>query len=146
MHWCKLWVHYMEAGRVVGFLQRRICRLLYTPYISRGFYFHEFRESGSIREFNNTQKYLPPIRPDAWMRLVYAILVVQYTVHVQGRMISLILPSENEWAILRSPSIVLLDHKFNHSRKCREVPIREILDSRNIWRMQYDAKASYHEG
>ena len=23
--------------------------------------------------------------PDAWMRLVYAILIVQYTVHVQGR-------------------------------------------------------------
>ena len=33
--------------------------LLYTPYISRGFY---FRESGASREFNNTQKYLPPIR------------------------------------------------------------------------------------
>ena len=36
-------------------------KLLYTPYISRGFYFHEFRESGAIREFINTRKYLPPI-------------------------------------------------------------------------------------
>ena len=36
-------------------------KLLYTPYISRGFYFREFRESGAIREFINTQKYLPPI-------------------------------------------------------------------------------------
>ena len=32
-----------------------IC-LLYTPYISRGFYFREFRESSAIREFNNTRK------------------------------------------------------------------------------------------
>ena len=30
--------------------------LLYTPYILRGFYFREFRESGAIREFNNTRK------------------------------------------------------------------------------------------
>ena len=37
-------------------------KLLYTPYISRGFYFREFRESGASREFNNTRKYLPPIR------------------------------------------------------------------------------------
>ena len=29
--------------------------VLYTPYISRGFYFREFRESGALREFNNTQ-------------------------------------------------------------------------------------------
>ena len=36
--------------------------LEYTPYISRGFYFREFRESGASREFNNTRKYLPPIR------------------------------------------------------------------------------------
>ena len=36
--------------------------VLYTPYISRGFYFREFRESGASREFNNTRKYLPPIR------------------------------------------------------------------------------------
>ena len=35
--------------------------VLYTPYISRGFYFREFRESGAIREFINTRKYLPPI-------------------------------------------------------------------------------------
>ena len=36
-------------------------KLLYTPYISRGFYFREFRESGASREFNNMRKYLPPI-------------------------------------------------------------------------------------
>ena len=30
-----------------------ILSVLYTPYISRGFY---FRESGAIREFNNTRK------------------------------------------------------------------------------------------
>ena len=30
--------------------------ILYTPYISRVFYFREFRESGTIREFNNTRK------------------------------------------------------------------------------------------
>ena len=36
-------------------------QLLYTPYISRGFYFREFRESGAICEFINTRKYLPPI-------------------------------------------------------------------------------------
>ena len=35
--------------------------ILYTPYISRGFYFREFRKLGAIRKFNNTQKYLPPI-------------------------------------------------------------------------------------
>ena len=35
--------------------------VLYTPYISRGFYFREFRESGASREFNNMRKYLPPI-------------------------------------------------------------------------------------
>ena len=35
--------------------------VLYTPYISRGFYFREFRELGAIRELINTRKYLPPI-------------------------------------------------------------------------------------
>ena len=39
----------------------KISQILYTPYISRGFYFREFRESGAIREFINTRKYLPPI-------------------------------------------------------------------------------------
>ena len=38
-----------------------IISILYTPYISRGFYFREFRESGAIREFINTRKYLSPI-------------------------------------------------------------------------------------
>ena len=31
----------------------KLHKVLYTPYISRGFY---FRESGAIREFDNTQK------------------------------------------------------------------------------------------
>ena len=79
--------------------------LLYTPYISRGFYFREFRESGAIREFINTRKYLPPIPTHE------CDLCTQY--------------------------IALLDREFNHSRKCLKVPIREKLDSRNIWRIQY---------
>ena len=79
--------------------------LLYTPYISRGFYFREFRESGAIREFINTRKYLPPIP------MHECDLCTQY--------------------------IALLDREFNHSRKCLKVPIREKLDSRNIWRIQY---------
>ena len=33
---------------------------VYAIYFA-GFYFREFRESGAIREFINTQKYLPPI-------------------------------------------------------------------------------------
>ena len=41
--------------------QKSTTDLLYTLYISRGFYFREFRESGASREFNNTQKNLPPI-------------------------------------------------------------------------------------
>ena len=32
-------------------------KVLYTLYISRGFYFREFNESGAIREINNTLKY-----------------------------------------------------------------------------------------
>ena len=57
--------------------------LLYTPYISRGFYFCEFRESGATHKFNNTRKliYLRSRRKNA--TCVYAILVVQYTVHMQ---------------------------------------------------------------
>ena len=44
----------------------------------------------------------------------------------------------NEWMIPISPSIaLLLDREFNHSQKCLEVPIREKLDSQNIWRIQY---------
>ena len=79
--------------------------VLYTPYISRGFYFREFRESGAIREFINTRKYLPPIPTHE------CDLCTQY--------------------------IALLDREFNHSRKCLRVPIREKLDSQNIWRIQY---------
>ena len=30
--------------------------ILYTPYILRGFYFCEFRESGATREINNARK------------------------------------------------------------------------------------------
>ena len=49
---------------------------------------------------------------------VYAILVIQYTVHVQGRIATFAF-----WKWVIAP---LLDRKFNHSRKCLEVPIREI--------------------
>ena len=79
--------------------------VLYTPYISRGFYFRKFRESGAICEFINTQKYLPPIPTHE------CDLCTQY--------------------------IALLDREFNHLRKCLKFPIREKLDSQNIWRIQY---------
>ena len=98
-------------------------------YILRGSYFREFCESGVIREFNNTRKYLPPIRPDAWMWLVYAILVIQYTVHMQRRIATFAF-----WKWVIAP---LLDREFNHSRKCLEVPIREKLDSQNVLLIQY---------
>ena len=51
------------------------------------------------------------------------------TVHVQGRIATFAL-----WKWVIAP---LLDCEFNHSRKCLEVPIREKLDSWNIWRIQY---------
>ena len=38
---------------------------------------------------------------------------------------------------------LLLDREFNQSRKCLEVPIREKLDSRNIWRIQYCTSSLY---
>ena len=118
--------------------------LLYTPYISRVFYFREFCKSGSIRKFNNTRKYLPPIRPDAWMRFVYAILLL--VVQCKCKTGSLILPSENEWMILISLSIALLpDREFYHSWKCLEFPIREKLDSQNIWRIQYSNYSKHLE-
>ena len=41
------------------------------------------------------------------------------------------------WMRLVYEYIALLDREFNHSRKCLKVPIREKLDSRNIWRIQY---------
>ena len=55
---------------------------VYAIYFA-GFYFHEFRESGGIRKFNNTRKliYLRSRHKNA--TCVYAILAVQYTVHVQ---------------------------------------------------------------
>ena len=75
---------------------------------------HIFRgESGAIREFINTRKYLPPIPTHE------CDLCTQY--------------------------IALLDREFNHSRKCLKVPIREKLDSRNIWRIQYLGKALLRE-
>ena len=67
------------------------------------------------------------------MQLVYAILV-PYTVHVQGRIANF---ATNEWMILISLSIALLNCEFNHSRKCLEVLIRKNFDSQNIWRIQY---------
>ena len=47
-------------------------QLLYTPYISRGFYFREFRESGAISRIYQHAKIFTS-DPVAWMRLVYAI-------------------------------------------------------------------------
>ena len=41
------------------------------------------------------------------------------------------------FCLLKMSDCSLLDRKFNYSRKCLEVPIREKLDSRNIWRIQY---------
>ena len=73
--WGGVWVTFLWVNDVV----------VYAIYFA-GFYFHEFRESGSIREFNNTRKiYLQSRHMNATpgMRLVYAILVVQYTVHMQ---------------------------------------------------------------
>ena len=66
---------------------------VYAIYFA-GVLFREFRESGAIRGFNNTQKY-PHKKsdPSAWMRLVYAVLVV----HVQGRITNFALSSQNEW-------------------------------------------------
>ena len=53
--------------------------------------------------------------------------LLQYKVHVQGRIANFALSSKNELMILISPSIVLLlDHEFNHSRKCLEVQTRKI--------------------
>ena len=77
-------------------MNNKVIQLLYTPYISRGFYFREFRES--VLFANSTTR-------------------------------------ENK--LTSDPSIaLLLDREFTHSRKCLEVPIREKLDSRNIWRIQ----------
>ena len=65
--------------------------VLYTAYISLGVYFREFCESGAIREFNNTLKYLPRFRCMN-ATCVRNTLVVQCT----SKAGSLILPSENE--------------------------------------------------
>ena len=65
--------------------------------------------------------------------------VVQYTVHVQGTGMANF--ASWRWVYekyLISASIaLLLNHEFNHPRKCLEVPIREKLDLQNIWRIQY---------
>ena len=99
--------------------------LLYTPYSLWGFYFREFQHFQQLAKIN-----LPPIPTQEYDLCTYAILVVHYTVHVQM--------CEWYW-FLRPPSMIalLLDREFNHSRKCLEVAIREKLDSRNIWRIQY---------
>ena len=70
---------------------------------------------------------LPPIpMQECDLCNTYAILVVKYTVHVQM--------SEWYW-FLRPPSMsaLLLDHKFNHSRKCLEVPNREKYGVYSSW-------------
>ena len=97
--------------------RERDCIVVYVfiHHMSRGFYFREFCELGAIREFNNTRKYLPPIRPDAWMWL--CIHATQY-LHVQGKIATFAF-----WKWVIAP---LLNGKFNHSRKCLEVPIRKI--------------------
>ena len=56
-----LYVYQITFSHKVVFESFFCFEILYTPYISRGFYFREFRESGAIREFINTRKYLPPI-------------------------------------------------------------------------------------
>ena len=109
--------------------------ILYTPYISRGFYFRECRESGANRDLCTTRKniYLRSRRMNAT-----CVHNTSSTVHVQGRIANFALSSKNEWMILIFPSIaLLLDREFNHSQKCLEVPIPEKLDSRNIWCIQY---------
>ena len=95
---------------------------LYMPYISRGFYFREFRESGAIREFSNTRKIFTS-DPDAWMRLVYAILVVQYTLHVQGRIANFVFwkwVNDKYWFLrpLLSSSIANLTSRKNVAKNC----------------------------
>ena len=91
--------------QITGILASDYITYYCIRHISRGFYFREFRESGAIREFINTQKYLPPIRTHE------CDLCTQY--------------------------VALLDRELNHSRKCLKILIREKLDSRNIWRIQY---------
>ena len=99
----------------------RCIKVLYTPYISRGFY---FRESGATREINNAQKIFTPkgSDPDAWMQLAYV-----HSARAR-RMILLVYGGSIDFSF-----IALFDREFNHSRKCRKVLIREKLDSQNIW-------------
>ena len=93
--------------------------ILYTPYISRGFYFHEFRASRVLfANSQHTKISLPPIPTQQCDLSVRNTRIVQYTVHVQM--------SDWYW-FLRPPSMIalLLDREFNHSRKCVEGLIRE---------------------
>ena len=88
----KLWSSKSRARQWVGL---GYC----IRHIFRGSFFREFCESGAICEFNNTRKliYLRSRRKTATS--VYAILVVQYAVHVQM--------SEWYW-FLRPPSMIAL--------------------------------------
>ena len=61
----------------------------------RGVYFREFRESGAIRDLNNTRKYLPPIPTHTT-----CVRNTSSTVHsARARQDRYFLPSENEWMI-----------------------------------------------
>ena len=69
---------------------------------------------------------------------VHNTLVVQYTVHVQGRIANFAFwkwVNDKYWFL--RPFALLLDREFNHLRKCLEAPIREKWDLQNIWRIQY---------
>ena len=54
-----------------------LSKVLYMPYISRGFYFREFRESGATLKINNAQK-------NIYLRSRHMNAQLAYTVHVQG--------------------------------------------------------------
>ena len=58
---------------------------VYAIYFAGFLFFAEFRESGAIREFNNMHKLFTSDQARRMNVIVYAILVIQYTVHVQGR-------------------------------------------------------------
>ena len=79
---------YFTTIKLLDIVKRELL-YMYMPYISRGFYFCKFRESGAIRENKFTSN------PDARMWLVYAH--TSSTVHSARA---------NEWMILISPTSV----------------------------------------
>ena len=105
---------YFTTIKLLDIVKREMTRIqiLYMPYISRGFYFCKFRESGALNcplfvRQSVAKINLPPI-PTQECDLCMRILAVQYTVHVQM--------SEWYW-FLRPPSMIalLIDSEFNHS-------------------------------